>query len=393
MDSPESLGIDTVLQHYAEEGQPFGAVVPPIYQSSLFSFEDIDDFAAALSESPPGPPFFYSRIGNPTVDIVERKIAKLEGAEACKLIGTGMGAITMAIFSVVKSGSHCVVVDTCYKPVRQLFETMLARLGVTATFVDGRCPETVFEAVRPETDLIYLESQSSILFRLQSIEAITAFARQRGIVTVIDNTYSTPLYQSPLAMGVDILVHSATKYLAGHSDVTAGAICTSAERVAGMLKEEVNFLGSAIGPFPAWLVLRGLRPLSLRLPRHESTANSLVGWLQDHPRVKGVNHTSLADFEQRELFLKQMKGSAGLFSFELKDGSEAAVRSFVRALRLFKLGVSWGGFESLVVPVLMHPLDWPEPRWVIRLYCGLESPDDLIRDLARGLEAVSNASA
>jgi len=387
MDSHAELGLNTRLAHFGEEVKHEGAVAPPLFQTSLFVFDTFEQFESGIVGNPEGPPYHYSRIGNPSVDLAERKIANLEGTEECKLIGTGQGAITMAIMSCVEAGAHVVAVDTCYGPTRSLLAEYLVKFGVSVTFVTGIDPQEIFDAVRPETTLIYLESPSSILFRLQDIEAVTKFAREKGIATAIDNTYCTPIFSNPAKMGVDIVLHSATKFMGGHSDLTAGALCSTKERITKMLKWEVNLLGSILAPFPAWLLTRGLRTLGIRMQRHQSTGNIVAGWLSEQPQVEEMRHVGLPDYPQRDLFLKQMRGSTSLFTFIPKVQDKEKIMRFVEGLELFQLGVSWGGYESLVVPIYGKPDDWPEPRWVIRLFCGLEEPEDLIADIKQSLAA------
>ncbi|HLK13444.1 MAG TPA: aminotransferase class I/II-fold pyridoxal phosphate-dependent enzyme, partial [Fimbriimonadaceae bacterium] len=339
---------DTLLQHLGEEQKHLGAVVPPIFQNSLFVFPDQASFTKAGAD-PLNNSSLYSRVGNPSLDVAEKKIAMLEGAERCKLVGSGMGAITASIMSTVESGSHVVIVDGCYGPVRDLITDYLARFGVTHTFVDGTCADDVIDATRPETTLVYLESPCSLIFRLQDVRAIAAAARERGVTTIIDNTYSTPLYQSPIEMGVDIVIHSASKYIGGHSDVIAGAICTSEKLMDRILRKEISLLGSILAPFPAWLITRGLRTLKLRLKAHEAAANEVAGWMEEQEWVGRVNHVGLRSFPQRDLYIRQMRGTGGLFSFEPAKQDQDACDTFVNSLKLFQLGVSWGGFESLVV--------------------------------------------
>lgn len=380
MDAPESPRISTLLQHFAEEPIPFGAATPPLFQNSLFTFDTYDEFYDAWMNHPAGPPYHYSRLGNPTTDIVERKIAALEGTDGAKLFSGGIGAISLAILAHVQSGSHMVIVDTCYGVIPTL-TVYLARFGVHATYVNGRDTAAILDAVRPETALIYLESPSSIVFELQDIQAITTVAREKGIVTLLDNTYATPVFQSPVAMGVDVVAHSATKYMGGHSDLTAGALCGNAEFIDGLVRKEMMVFGSALDPFAAWLLLRGLRTLKVRIKAHEVSGNIVAKWLKARPEVERVYHASDPDHAQNALFRRQMRGSTGLLSFEPKNQDREYIKRFVDALQVFKIGVSWGGFESLVVPLHHQPLHWPEPRYIIRLHCGLEDVEDLVADL------------
>ncbi|HZH99432.1 MAG TPA: aminotransferase class I/II-fold pyridoxal phosphate-dependent enzyme, partial [Fimbriimonadaceae bacterium] len=311
----QGYSLDTLLQHFGEEEKILGAVTPPIFQNSLFVFDEYEGFLETMLENPGGPPHHYSRFSNPTVEVVEKKIALLERAEECKVFGSGMAAISCAMLSCLQAGSHVVAVDTCYQPVRKFLDLYLPKFGVRVTYVDGTSTEELLDEIRPETSCIYLESPSSLVFRLQDLEAIARVAREKGITTICDNSYASPLYQNPLEFGIDLVVHSATKYLAGHSDITAGVVCGSAERIDGILRNELQFFGSIIAPFPAWLLLRGLRTLKRRLKQHELSGNRLAAWLRTRPEVERVHHVSFEDHPQRDLYLKQMRGSGGLLSF------------------------------------------------------------------------------
>lgn len=391
MNPHPDLRLDTLLQHFAEEDKPHGAVVPPIFQNSLFLFKDCDELWSALENPSIEAPYLYSRLTNPTLEIVERKIAMLEGMEAAKVFGGGMAAISVGVLSAVESGAHAVVVDTCYGPTRMLFEEFLSRFGVSATFVDGRCHEDVIDNIRPETRLIYLESPSSVVFRLQDLERIGAAAKEKGVTTICDNTCATPLFQSPARYGIDMVVHSASKYLSGHSDITAGVLCCNRDRMKGLLCGEVGILASTMAPFPAWLLLRGLRTLPIRMKAHQESGNAIAGFLEDRPEVERVFHAGLPSHPQKELFARQMRGSSSLLSFIPKIQDREYVRRFVNSLRIFGIGVSWGGFESLVVPLQFQPIDWPEPRWVIRFHVGLEDSADLMEDMGQAFAAANES--
>ncbi|HWD38483.1 MAG TPA: PLP-dependent aspartate aminotransferase family protein [Fimbriimonas sp.] len=374
---------DSILTHYAEEDKPFGAVVPPIFQNSLFLFDKAEDLADALTHYHEGPPFVYSRSGNPTVDIVERKIAALEGMGGCKITSGGIGAIAVALSSELEAGAHAVIVDSAYGPTRGYLEFM-SKFGVSHTCVPGTSVDEIADAVKPETKAIYLESPSSILFRLQDLPAISKIARERKITTFIDNTYCTPLYMRPAEYGIDVVLHSGSKYFGGHSDINAGAICADSVRIERIVRNELSYYASLLHPFSAWLMLRGLRTLRVRVAQHEIAANYVAGWLETQPQIERVRHISLESFPQRDLFLKLMKGSTGLFSFEPKVQTREAVFAFADALKIFGRGISWGGFESLVVP-LHHPTE-NGPRWLVRLFCGLEDPEELRKDVEQALQ-------
>jgi cystathionine beta-lyase/cystathionine gamma-synthase len=341
-----------------------------------------------MAKHPASAPHSYSKSSNPSLDLAERKIADMEGADACKLVGCGAAALSMTIMANTAAGAHVVLPDTAYFPVRHLLADTLARFGVTHTLVDGRRKEDFLDAIRPETTLIYLEAPSSMMMRMQDVEGVTAETRVRGIATMFDNTYNTPLHFKPLKHGVDVVVHSVTKYMGGHSDLTAGAICTDAARMDRIVRGEINAFGSA-APFVSWLVTRGLRTLPLRLKRHESTANTIAAWLETRPEVARVHHLGLPSYPQRALVETLFSGTGGLFSLELENQSIEAAYRFVNALKLFGRGVSWGGHESLVVANPVKTIDGI--RSVVRLYCGLEEPEDLQRDLEQAFAAASRA--
>lgn len=380
---------DTILQHFAEEEHLHGAVVPPIFQTSLFVQPDCGTFSKAFHiEAEDKEHYVYSRMGNPTVNIAERKIAALEGTDRCKLFGSGMAAISAAVLGCVEAGDHVVCVDTAYGPTKQLFCEYLPKFGVKTDFVVGNDPQEIFDAVRPNTKVIYLESPSSILFRAQDLEVVCEFARERGIATIHDNSYASPLFQQPARFGVDLVVHSATKYLGGHSDLIAGAVCGSKAMIDRICRGELPLLGGALAPFPAWLLLRGMRTLGVRVRQHQVVGNELCAYLKGRVEVDQVLHAGDPDHPQRALFEKQMTGTTGLLSFIPKFQEREQVFRFVDSLRLFQRGVSWGGFESLVVALHFSTLDWPEPRWVVRIHGGLEAIGDMIADLDQAFAKV-----
>jgi cystathionine gamma-lyase len=247
------------------------------------------------------------------------------------------------------------------------------------------------DEIRPETRVIYLESPSSLLFRMQDVPRITKIAREKGITTIFDNTYNTPIHMRPAEFGIDIVLHSGSKYLGGHSDINAGAICTDAARMKAIARNELSYYAALLHPFSAWLMLRGMRTLKVRLKEHEATANDVAAWLEDRPEVERVHHISLPSYPQRELYQLMMTGSSGLFSFEPKVQDRVRVLAFCDALKLFGRGISWGGFESLVVPIEMPISLGREKRWVIRLFCGLEGADELREDIEQALAAFGSA--
>lgn len=380
-----ALRPETLLQHLGEDHHYAGAVTPPIFQTSLFVYDKIDDFAAAFDYHPDGP-YIYSRGGNPTLTAAEKKIAMLEKAEACRLFASGMAAISAAILSCVKQGDHIVAVDTCYGPTRQFFVDYLPKFGVTTDFVVGEDPEDFVKASKNNTVLYYLESPSSLLFRLQDLTAVAKIAKERGISTIIDNSYASPYFQSPIEFGIDIVVHSATKYISGHSDAVSGCLCTSHERMKEICRNEYSLLGGALAPFPAWLILRSLRTLPIKMKAHQEAGTAVADWLETQDWIEEVIYVGSDSFKQSELRDRQMRGTGGQVTFVPKCQDEAKLYHFIEALEIFQLGVSWGGYESLSVPIKVHPMDWPEPRYVIRLFVGLEDPQDLMNDLLQAAE-------
>lgn len=376
---------ETIAQHLGEEEYILGAVVPPLFQNSTFVFDTWDDFYAA-GEHKVGGPYHYSRMTNPTCEVAEQKIAALQGTERCKLFVSGMAAITTAIMASVHAGSHIVCVDSCYGPTRQFIETYLKKFDVDCTYVVGEDPQEIFDACRPETSLIYLESPTSIVFRLQDLGAVGKFAKERGIATAIDNTYASPYYQNPAKFGIDYTLHTGSKYLGGHSDLIAGAMCCSQEKMDAVMANEMPVLGNSLPPFQAWLITRSLRTMHLKIKAVQECADKVARWLRERPEVEHVYHLGFEDHPQAALRDKQMTGTTGLVSFVPKNQDREFVRKMTEATRLFRIGVSWGGHESLIVPLEFQAMDWPEKRWVIRLYCGLENPDDLIEDLDQALK-------
>jgi cystathionine beta-lyase len=373
-----------MLTHLGEDEKIQGAVVPPIFQNSLFLYDKAEDLLKNLTDVHEGPPYVYSRAGNPTCRIVEQKLAALEGTEGCKVTGGGISAITVALSSELESGAHAIIVDTAYGPTRTYLEFM-SKYGVSHTLVEGSCVEEIADAIRPETRVVYLESPSSLLFRLQDIPEITKIAREKKITTMIDNTYNTPLHMNPKEFGVDIVLHTASKFLGGHSDINGGAICTDAKRIEKIVANELSHYAALLHPFSAWLMLRGMRTLSVRLKHHEKTGNDIAAWLDDRSEVAKVHHISLPTFPQRDLYRKLMRGSTSLFSIEPKQQDPDRIMAFCNALRLFGRGISWGGFESLVVPIEVTMTPSTEKRWIVRLYCGLEDVEDLRADLENAL--------
>lgn len=386
----KNLDVTEILHHMGEHGLPFNAVSPPIFQTSIFCFESFDAFKEALDDETNH--YLYTRGNNPTVNLVETKIAALEHAERAKLVSSGVAAISGAVNAFVKTGDHILSVRDSYSWAKSLMVNYLSRFGVESSFVDGTDPAEFEEGIRPNTKVIYLESPTTFTFKLQNLEAIAKIARKRGIKTIIDNTWCTPIYQNPIDLGIDIVVHSATKYLGGNSDVVAGVIAGSNADIQHIFETEFLTLGTVPDPFMAWLILRGMRTLHIRMPVHFENAKKASNFLAGHPLVESVLYPFLPSYPQRDLALKQMRGGSGLFSFRLKTRDVAKVRTFTDTLTMFKRAVSWGGYESLIFPSAVGKFPGgviPDDRVsLIRLHIGLESADLLITDLDKALEAI-----
>jgi cystathionine beta-lyase len=371
-------GFETLCAHEGEDPRRFhGAPVPPIYQNSLFTAPDVEHF---LERGRHRPDFYdYTRVANPTTDVLEAKLAALERTGAARCFGSGMAAVSAVIMHAVGAGDHLVAVETSYGPTRQFLTQYLPRFGVGVSFVPGTDPQQFVDALRPSTRLIYLESPSSLIFHLQDLPAVAALARERGIMTAIDNSWASPYFQNPAEYGIDFVLHSATKYLGGHSDLVAGVVMGSKDRIAALASQEGALFGGILDPFAAWLLLRGVRTLPLRMERHQSSALAIARFLEAHPRVARVHHPGLPSHPQHDLARRQLRGTSGLFSFELSEPTREATARMIDRLHYFGIGVSWGGFESLALPFTVGE------RWHIRLSIGLETVEDLIDDLNQSL--------
>ena len=386
----ENYEISEILHHLGERDFPSNAVAPPIFQTSIFCFKSFEDFQAALADEAHN--FLYSRGNNPTVNLCERKLAALEHAERAKLVGSGVAAISCAILSQVKSGDHCVVVDNSYSWTRYMFNEYLPRFGVSATFVEGTKIEQFEEAIRPETKVIYLESPATFTFKLQPLKQVAELAKAHHIKTIIDNTWATPFYQNPIDPGIDIVVHSATKYLGGNSDLIAGVIMGSEEDITHIFNTEFLPLGPVPDPFMAWLIMRNLRTLHIRMPVHFSNALGLAEFLESRDDVESVLYPFLPSFPQYDLAKEQMRGGSGLFSFRLKTRDVEKIKKITNSVKFFKRAVSWGGYESLFDPAATQfapgkPI--PDDRVsLIRVHAGLEDLDLLRKDLEQALDSV-----
>jgi cystathionine beta-lyase/cystathionine gamma-synthase len=384
------MDISYILNELGEERQNYmGAVTPPIFQSSNFCFPSIDAMRQSLAHEMDIP--FYTRGNNPTVAILRKKIAALEGAEDALVFASGSAAVSAAVMSNLQQGDHVVCVEKPYSWTNTLLNKLLARYGVTTTMIDGTVAENWRNAIRPNTKLFMLESPNSMTFEMQDVPAVVAIAKEHNILTVMDNSYASPLNQQPLKWGVDIVAHSASKYLAGHSSQVAGVIACSRKMAEHIFHGEFMTLGGIISPHDAWLMIQGLRTLSVRMDRVRDTTAQVVEFLVNHPKVEKVIYPFHPSFPQYELARKSMRQGTGQFSLLLKADNIGEVEQFCNRLRRFLMACSWGGYESLIFPIctLYDSNNYSKttlPWNFIRFYVGLEEPEVLLEDIRQALE-------
>jgi cystathionine beta-lyase/cystathionine gamma-synthase len=381
-----------ILTEFAEERENyFNAVSPPIMQTSNFTFKKVEDMRTAFADEMGG--YLYSRGLNPTVEILRKKLAALDGAEDCLVFNSGAAAIFAGVLANVKSGDHIVSVRNPYTWAQKMFDVILPRFGVTTTYIDGRKIESFEQALHPNTTLIYLESPNSWDYALQDLKAVAELAKSRHIVTMIDNSYCTPLYQRPIDLGIDLAMQTATKYISGHSDTLGGVLSGSHQMMKKIFDSEYLNVGSGVQPFNAWLLIRGLRTLPARLERITRTTIEVVNFLKQHDKVGTVIFSFDETFPQYELARKQMRGGCGLLTFTLKNGTCESITKFCESLKHILMAVSWGGHESLVIPKCagIDPKDFDRnntEHQYIRLYTGLEDASYLVADINQALNLV-----
>ncbi|MEQ1676805.1 MAG: PLP-dependent transferase [Chitinophagaceae bacterium] len=386
------MDISQIINELGEDREHyFNAVAPPIMQTSNFTFKKVADLHKAFEDEMGG--YLYSRGLNPTVDILRKKLAALDGAEDCLVFNNGAAAIFAGIFANIKSGDHIVAVAKPYTWVQRMFDVILPRFTISVTYIDGTILENWEKATQPNTTFYYLESPNSWDFAIQPVREVAALAKRKGITTLIDNSYCTPLYQKPIEMGIDMAMQTATKYIGGHSDTLGGVLSGSNEMMRKIFNSEYLNIGSGIQPFNAWLLIRGLRTLPARIERITKSTAEVVRFMKQHPKVESVLFPFDETFPQYELAKQQMKGACGLFTFTLRTNKMESIVRFCESLQHIMMAVSWGGHESLVIPKCagLKPADFDpankEHRY-IRMYVGLENAGYLVDDVGQALARI-----
>jgi cystathionine beta-lyase len=368
-----------------------GIVNPPIHRASTILFPSVAAYESARTHHG----VTYGRAGTPTTFAFEEAVAALEQGHRAIAVASGKAAINLTLAALLQQGDHLLMVDTAYAPTRHFCDRTLKRYGVSTTYYDPAVGAGIAELFRPETRLVFMEAPGSLTFEMQDVPAIAAAARARGIVTVMDNTWATPLLFKPLAHGVDVSVQAVTKYIGGHSDLMMGVVASNAA-IHDRLRHQIYEFGSPASPEDCWLALRGLRTLAARLERHERSALRIAEWLAEQPEIERVLYPALATDPGHALWKRDFKGASGLFGVVLRPVAKSAIAAMVDGLELFGIGASWGGYESLCV--VAHPetartvTPWTATGRTLRLHIGLEDADDLLADLSAGLDRLRAAT-
>jgi methionine-gamma-lyase len=392
-DSPETLAVHGGVEHY--EHLP---VVPPIYQVSTFSFENAAHGAALFAGEGRG--YIYSRMGNPTVKALETSIAALEGGYRGLACSSGMAAIHTVLATLLQQGEHLICSDAVYGPTCTLVETFFPRFGVEVSVVDTSNLSAIEKAFRPNTKVVYIETPGNPTLAIADLEVVSRMAHEREALVVVDNTFMSPILQQPFKWGVDVVLHSLTKFMNGHADVVGGVIVAKDEPSYARFRKVLNLLGGVLPPFESFLVHRGIKTLAVRMQRHNENGMKVAQYLEAHPEVEWVRYPGLKSHPQYEIARKQMQGGGGIVSFELKGGLEAG-RRMMDSVKLCSLAVSLGGVESLIQhPASMtHATMGREARkragitdGLVRISVGIENADDIIADLQQALEAARLAT-
>ncbi|MCL2435407.1 MAG: PLP-dependent aspartate aminotransferase family protein [Lentimicrobiaceae bacterium] len=387
----DNLRFDTILIHGSDVEEPFGAAVTPIYQVSTFKFKNAAHGAACFAGEDPG--FIYTRIGNPTISALEKTLAKLENAAKCVVTSSGMAAVNTVYMSFLSAGDHIVSTAAVYGPSRVVIEKYWSRFGIQYSYIDTTDVENIKKAIRPNTKMLYLETPTNPTIAITDLKAAAEIAHQHNIVVVVDNTFCSPILQRPLDLGVDVVLHSMTKFINGHADIVAGAIMSKTEALDKIIRPTMVNMGCNMDPTQAYMVIRGVKTLSLRVKKQQENAQIIAEWLEKHPAVASVAYPGLPSHPQYELGKKQMDGPGSLISFELKGGHVAGEK-LMNNIQLVMLAVSLGGVESL----MSHPASMTHSKMtkesrleggitdgLVRFAVGIEDVNDIIADLDQAL--------
>jgi methionine-gamma-lyase len=390
----KNLGFNSKLIHSGAINDEFGSATVPIYQTSTFSFRDSDHGAACFAGEDDG--YIYTRIGNPTINSLETAVAELEGGYRGVACGSGMGAVTAVYFALLGAGDHIVSHNAVYGPSRVVMETLFKKFGAESTYVDATDVDNVKNAIQDNTKLIYIETPANPTIGITDIEAVVKVAHEKGIPVCIDNTFSSPYLQKPFEMGVDIVLHSMTKFINGHADIVAGMVITRTEEYYAAIRGAMVNIGSNMDPHQAYLVIRGLKTLGIRIDRAQENAIKVANYLNTHPKVEWVKYPGLKSHPQYELGKKQMSGPGTMISFEVKGGLKAG-KVLMDNVHLALLAVSLGGVETLIQhPASMTHSKIPKEQreeaqitdGLVRFAVGIEDVEDIIADLDQALAKI-----
>ncbi len=394
MEHNKKLGFNSLLIHGGMGADPLGSATVPIYQTSTFAFETADEGAKCFAGESNG--FIYTRIGNPTINALERQVAILEGGFGGVATSSGMGAVSTIYMAFLKTGDHIVSTDAVYGPSRGIMESYFKKFGVESTYLNTSNLDAVEKAIKPNTKMLYIETPTNPTMEITDIKACADIAHKHGLILVIDNTFSSPYLQKPIEYGADVVFHSMTKFINGHADIVAGIIVAKNEELYKQLRSTMVGMGCNMDPHQAYLVIRGLKTLSIRMDRSQENAIKVADYLEKHPKIEWIKYPGLKSHPQYELAKKQMKGPGAMISFEVKGGLQAG-KILMDNVKLAMLAVSLGGVETLI----QHPASMTHSKMskeakekaaitdgLVRLSVGIEDVEDIIDDLDQALAKI-----
>ena len=381
---------ETKLVHLGRGQKSFeGTVNMPVYRASTILSPDVDSYIHRFDGEKAFTDITYGARGTHNARALAEAVAALEGGDGTLVTASGLSAITVTLGALLESGDHILVTDSVYGPTRTFSNNVLKRYGITPQFYDPGIGAGIADLIQPNTRAVFLEAPGSLTFEMQDIPAITAITRERGVLSLMDNTWASPLFFRPFDHGVDISIQAGTKYIAGHSDLVIGMVSSTSESIHRSIVSHAHDLGDAPGPDDCYMALRGLRTLAVRLERQQASTLKVVNWLTAQPQVHRVLYPALTDDPGHGLWQRDFRGASSLFGLALHSVDEDAVKRCINSLAYFQIGSSWGGYESLIafnhMPVTREVVPWTEKPFLLRLHIGLEDPDDLIEDLSQAL--------